>query len=377
MAIQFIKSARPGKPITWYVYAFKGGPLVMKAVQPKKPLLTAEAHAQIANAIQAANAPDPTTLLSLIHDWRAAPEWKNLAEGTRRTWGTQLDLIDGRWGNKPITVWDDPRMVAKVMKWRDERATTPRSADIGITVLRELLKFGRLRGRVRINVAEGIPHLYKGGDRAEIIWTQADMEAFRMAAIEAKRPNLYDGLRLAALTGLRLADLVSLTWDHLGEVAIVKTALKKSRGKRRKAIVPMTAPLEDLLVELRTRKRKEGVNTVLVNERGASWTAAGFGGSGSFGMIRDKAKIVHTEEGDDGHPVERRKHLHDVRGTFCTLLLTECELTDEDAARIMAWSPARVAKIRSTYVDSAAVVISLAERMRAKQGAKQSAGDTQ
>lgn len=133
----------------------------------------------------------------------------------------------------------------------------------------------------------------------------------------------------------------------------------------------MTDALETLLAELRTRKRKEGVNTVLVNERGASWTAAGFSGSGSFGMVRDKANIVHIEDGDDGRPVARRKHLHDVRGTFCTLLLTECELTDEDAARIMAWSPARVAKIRSTYVDNEAVVISLAERIRAKHGAKQ------
>lgn len=377
MAIQFIKRARQGKPIVWYVYAFKGGPLVMKAVQPKKPFLTAEAHAMIAEAINASNSPDPRMLQSLIHAWRTSPEWNGLANGTRRTWGAQLDLIEGRWGSKPITVWDDPRMVAKVVKWRDERASTPRSADMGITVLRELLKFGRLRGRVRVNVAEGIPRLYKGGDRAEIIWTDADMEAFRIAAIEAKRPNLYDGLRLAALTGFRLADLVSLTWDHLGDVAIVKTALKKSRGKRRKAVVPMTAPLEELLAELRTRKRKDGVKTVLVNERGASWTAAGFGGSGSFGMIRDKAQIVHIDEDDDGRPVERRKHLHDVRGTFCTLLLTECGLTDEDAARIMAWSPARVAKIRETYVDSAAVVVSLARRMRAKHGAKQSASGTQ
>ncbi|MGC6329317.1 hypothetical protein [Rhizorhabdus sp. FW153] len=117
-------------------------------------------------------------------------------------------------------------------------------------------------------------------------------------------------------------------------------------------------------MELRTRKRKDGINTVLMNERGASWTASGFGGSGSFGMIRDRAKIAHTEEGEDG---QRPKHLHDARGTFYTLLLTECELSDEGAARIMAWSPNRVARIRSTYVDTAAVVISLSERMRAKQ----------
>lgn len=346
----------------------------MKAVQPKKPFLTSEAHARAAEAIQAANSPDPKTLLSLIHEWRASPEWKGLAQGTRRVWGGHLDLIDAKWGNKPISVWDDPRMASKVMKWRDQRASTPRSADMGVTVLRELLKFGRLRGRVRINVAQGIPLLYRGGDRAEIIWTEDDIEAFRLAATEMKRPALYDGLRLAAATGFRLSDLVSLTWDHVGKDAIIKTAQKKSRGKRRKAIVPMTDTLEKLLDELRARRRKQGVNTVLVNERGTPWTAAGFGGSGSFGMVRAKAKIVHTDEGDNGEPVERAKHLHDVRGTFCTLLLTESALTDEEAARIMAWSPARVAKIRDTYVDSAAVVISLAERMRAKQGAKQSGG---
>lgn len=373
MAIQFIKTARPGKPITWYVYAFKGGPLVMRAVQPRKPILTAQAHAKVAEAIGAANCPDPSTLHSLIHDWRASPDWKGLADGTRRVWGGHLDLIEARWGAQPISVWSEPRMVAKVVKWRDERGATPRSADVGVTVLRELLKFGRLRGRVLLNVAEGIPHLYKGGDRADIIWTAEDIEAFRLAAIQAKRPALYDGLRLAALTGLRLADLVSLTWDHLEEVAIVKTALKKSRGKRRKAIVPLTDALEKLLEELRTRKRKDGVKTVLVNESGASWTAGGFGGSGSFGKARDAANIVHVEEGEDGRPVQRHKHLHDVRGTFCTLLLTECELTDDDAALIMGWSPTRVGRIRSTYVDSAAVVISLAERMRAKQRAKQSA----
>ena len=110
-----------------------------------------------------------------------------------------------------------------------------------------------------------------------------------------------------------------------------------------------------------------------MNGRGSPWTGDGFGGS--FNEARDKASVVHVEEGDDGKLFERRKHLHDVRGTFCTLLLTECELTDEDAARIMAWSPARVAKIRSTYVDTAAVVVSLAGRMRAKQQAKQSVGE--
>lgn len=364
MSVQFIWNR---KRTACYVYAYKGGPCILKHDGPRKPKLTAAHRIAIGKALEDRSRTPDDVLITLIRQWRRSPEWKNLAPGTRKTWGAQLDIIESRWGSKPIEVWNDPRMTAKVVKWRDERASTPRAADIGVTVLKALLKFGRLHGKVKINAADAIPQLYKGGARAEIIWTKEDMEAFRVAAIKLKRPALYDGLRLASLTGLRLADLVSLTWDHLGEVAIVKTALKTSRGRRRRAVVPMTEALETLLGELRGRKRKEGVNTILVNESGRPWTAAGFGGSGSFGLVRDKAGIVHVDE-EGG---ERKKHLHDVRGTFCTLLLTECELTDREAADIMAWSPERVANIRKVYVDHARVVVAIAERMAAKRGAKQ------
>ena len=41
--------------------------------------------------------------------------------------------------------------------------------------------------------------------------------------------HLDDGLRLAALTGLRRADLVTLTWDEVRESTIEKKAAKVSR----------------------------------------------------------------------------------------------------------------------------------------------------
>jgi integrase len=368
MAIQFIKSARPGKTITWYVYAWKNGPLILKATGPKKPTLKPEHHAKIGEAWQAEHKPNPSTLTSIIRAWKPdSPEWKALADSTKGLWGGQLDLIEARWGTKPISVWNDPRMVSKVVKWRDERAATPRSADVGITVLKQLLEFARLRGLVTINVARDIPTLYKGGDRSEIIWTADDMERFRLAAIADNALHIYDGLRLCAVTGLRRADLVSLTWDHLGEFCIVKTALKKSRGKRRRATIPLTKELEEVLADLRTRPRQEGVNTVLVSSRGTPWTGMGYGTS--FNRIRNLAGIVHKEEGE----ADRTKHLHDVRGTFCTLLLTECSLTDREAADIMAWSPERVGNIRKVYVDQSRVIVAIGKRMTAKHGAKHSA----
>ncbi|MET3723820.1 hypothetical protein [Sphingomonas trueperi] len=93
-------------------------------------------------------------------------------------------MIEERAGKFPTAIFADPRMTAKVVKWRNERAATPRSGDIGITVLSALLAFARLRGHVPENVARDIPQLYKGSDRAEIVWTNDDMAAFEWHAWE-------------------------------------------------------------------------------------------------------------------------------------------------------------------------------------------------
>lgn len=60
-----------------------------------------------------------------------------------------------------------------------------------------------------------------------------------------------------------------------------------------------------------------------------------------------------------GPPVARRKHLHDVRGTFATRLMTTTDLGNEEIASIMGWSPAEVERIRRIYVDDAARNVAL------------------
>lgn len=361
MALQYIRD-RNGQ--RWYVYAYRGGPRIHVHEGPRRPKrLPPEALRKLAEAEDARSSEPSHLFRHIIREWQRSEDWLGLEASTRNTWQGHVALIEARWGEFPYTVWNDPRMAAKVVKWRDSRKGTPRTADIGVGVLRALLKWAKLSGYVALNVASDIPRIAASADREEIIWTDADIAAFTAKALEEKRPQLIDGLRLAALTGLRRADLVSLTFDHVGQFAVSKTALKKSRGKRRKATIPMTEALEELLAELRTRDRKEGVNTVLVNSFGKPWTGDGFGGS--FNRIRDLANIFHVEEGE-----ERKKHLHDVRGTFCTMLLAECGLTDQEAAPIMAWSEKRIGRIRSVYVDGARVVVAIGERIAARQNAK-------
>jgi integrase len=366
--VHYVRIAKPGKPIRWYVYAWRGGPCIHKATGPTRPKLGAEALRAITLAQQDVSATPTGTLTWLSRQWRSldparrphSPEWEALGEGTRRVWGYQLDLIEEKWGKTPLAFWSDARMVRKVVEWRDSRAATPRSADMGVQVLHQLLAFGRLRGHVKVNVAADIPTLYRGGDRADIIWTDDEIDRFCIAAVALDTPQLIDGIWLAALTGLRRQDLVSLTWSQVGEFAIVKRALKRSARKRRFATMPRIPELDDLLAELRTRPRQPGVDEVLVNSRGLPWTGDGFGGS--FNRVRDHAGIVHVDQ-ESGE--EKRKHLHDVRGTFVTKLITSTDLTDREIATLMAWSPERVGTIRRVYVDDAAVVVALGQRISA------------
>jgi integrase len=224
-------------------------------------------------------------------------------------------------------------------------------------VLRELLKFGCLNARVFINVADGIPTLYRGGQRAEIVWTEDDMDRFAWEAVRSDRAHIIDGMWLAALTGMRRADLVSVTDENIYDTAIIKKALKVSRRKRRIATMPRIPELDALLEELRVRDRAEGVRTLLVNTYGQSWSGDGFGGS--FNRIRDAAAIVHV----DSETGERRlKHLHDLRGTFATRLM-RAGLTDQEIASVMGWSPDQVGTIRRTYVDDTQVVVAIGERI--------------
>ena len=139
-----------------------------------------------------------------------------------------LNRIVDKWGQTPLALWNDPRMRRMVLAWRDSRADTPRAADMGIEVLRALLKFGQLRGAMTINVAERVPALYRGGDRAEIVWTDDDIDRFCWHALMLDMPHLIDVIWLAALTGMRRADLVTVSAANVFKHAIMNKALRSA-----------------------------------------------------------------------------------------------------------------------------------------------------
>lgn len=369
--VHFVRKRLSGDVYRWYVYAWRGGPQVMATDGRKKPNVSPSALDKISRALKdrdAARRPASNTLLSLIRAWKSedpnrppSPEWERLAATTKKTWGSALRLIEEKWGSVPLTIFDDTRMVVKVIAWRNSRAATPRAADNGITVLRALLKFGMQRGELSRNVAADIGKLYTNGERAEIVWTVDDLAKFSLAAGE-KNFHVDDAVQLAAVTGLRREDLAHLTWSAVGEFAIVKKAAKRSRGRRRFATMPRIPELDLVLERLRSRPRAAGVNTVLVNSKGRPWNLDTL--SREVARIAQKAGIMHVEQGEPGQPpILRRKHLHDVRGTFATRLMTTTDLTDEEIAGIMSWSPDEVKRIRAIYVDDTARNVALGRRI--------------
>jgi integrase len=171
---------------------------------------------------------------------------------------SNLDLrifqIEGNPAIEQAIAFEDRRMRAVVMAWRDGWAVQPRSADKASVTLATLLGWAVQRGLLTINVAAKIPHLHSA-DRAEIIWTAADWSAIagqwthgHGAARAITSPELMNALRLAHFTALRLGDLVALDWDQVGSKAIILT----TRKRKRRAVIPIFPEL----ATLGTRKGK-------------------------------------------------------------------------------------------------------------------------
>ena len=355
--VHFVRKRGP-KGITWYVYAYRSGPCVLKSRGPNKPKLGRRELSQITEALAEMSAPQPDTLSSLIRKWRLSPEWNALAENTKKTWGSALNRVEEKWGPVPLRLFDETRMIEKIVNWRDSRKSTPRAADIGVDVLKALLRYGVERGLLKLNVAAGVRKIYKGADREEIIWTDDDMRRFREVALENGLIHVWDALRFAATTGFRRDDLVTVDLSQISRFAIVKKAKKRSRGRRRFTTMPRIPELDALLEELATRQRAEGVTTVLVTADGRPWHPDTL--TKAIAKVRDLAGIVHVDE-ETGE--RRQKHLHDARGTFATKLMVQTDLNDQEIADIMGWSQQEVARIRKVYVDQRATVVAIGQRI--------------
>jgi hypothetical protein len=97
----------------------------------------------------------------------------------------------------------------------------------------------------------------------------------------------------------------------------------------------------------------------LIGPSGSSTSTIPWGFASGGCRARDAAGIMFVDP-DSGE--KKRKHLHDVRGTFATRLIL-AGLNDAEVAEIMGWSVEKVSGIRRTCVDQSRTIVAIGERI--------------
>jgi integrase len=319
-----------------YYYAWRNGPRLRG--EPGSP----EFMASYNEAIEGRRATDASRFRSLVVLYKASGDYKKLADSTKRNWSSWLDRISDHFGALRIAQFDRPDKIRPIIRrWRNQWADKPRTADYGLQVLSRILSFAvDPLGRIAGNPCEGIKQLYSA-NRSEIIWTGGDIAQLKKTC----SADVGHAVDLAAHTGLRLGDLLRLSWSHVGEDAITISTGKSKH--RRTAIIPLYDDLRAILNSVPKR-----ATTVLSNVRRRPWTANG------FGTAFNRAKIT-------AGMADRDLHFHDLRGTAVTKFYV-AGVPERVIAEIMAWEEDHVAKIIRRYVDRAAATKALIHQINRK-----------
>jgi integrase len=302
-----------------YYYAWIGGPRLDGS--PGSPDFVASYLRAVGNR----SAPRSGTINAVIAKYRISGEFTELAPSTQKAWLPWIDRVQAHWGKLNIKQFENPSIRQDIKEWRDNWRKTPRSADYAKQVLSRILGFAVEGGMLSINPCGDVANIYVS-DRSDIIWTAADIDALLAKA----SPEIAYAARLAALTGIRQGDILTLTWDQISDLAIERTT-GKSRGRRR-ILVPVIPDLRTLLAEIPRRGK-----TVLTNSRGQPWR--GFGSSWTKAM---------NDTWPDGRP-EHDLHFHDLRGTAATNFY-RANFTIREIAEILGWKEERVERLIDRYI---------------------------
>jgi integrase len=320
-----------------YYYAWRGGPRLRgEAGSPEFMVSYHEAH-------ENRRPPDPGRFRSLVTLYKASTDYEKLAPSTMRNWTPWLDRIADYFGDLRIAQFDRPEKIRPMIRrWRNQWADKPRTADYAMQVLSRILSYAvDPLGKIASNPCEGIKQLYSG-NRSDIVWTETDMARLKQTC----PVEIAHAVDLAAHTGLRLGDLLRLSWSHVGADAIIITTGKSKH--RRQAIIPLYDDLRAVLASIPKRS-----TTILANSRHRPWTRDGFGSS------FNKAKMAAGMTDGD-------LHFHDLRGTAATRFYV-AGLSERVIAEIMGWEEEHVARIIRRYVDRTAATKAIIRQLNEKR----------
>jgi integrase len=167
------------------------------------------------------------SLAHLIDAYRSSPEFRALADKTRKDYGRYLDLLKRDHGHRSVAQM--PREA--VLKIRDEHQDNPRTANYIVAVLRLLLSYAEDRAQTFrlppnwVNPARRPRRLRTGeGHRP---WEEIELEAYRKRWVTGSLQRVLFETFLN--TGQRGADIAPMIRQQYfrGEIAVVQEKTKE------------------------------------------------------------------------------------------------------------------------------------------------------
>ncbi len=335
-----------------YYYAWRGGPRLEGEPGSQEFLRS------FTEAKDPLRSTDKTQFRGWITLYKASSDFTNLAPLTKKKWAPWLDRIADHFGKLPMRQFDRPGIRLDIRQWRDKWKDQPRTADYAKQVLSRVLSYAVENGALSVNPCTAIQNLYDV-DRSEIVWLQDDIEHFCKA--NAEEPNGREmawAVKLAALTGLRQADLFRATWGNVGAHAI-ELRTGKSRGRKR-AIALLTAEIRTLLDAIKAARPGKDATTILTNSRGLPWK--GFGSSWAKAL-------------DNAWPDGKDLHFHDLRGTAATNYY-RAGFTTREIAQMFGWSEEQVEKLIERYVKRDEILLDRVRRLEKVEPLRANGGGT-
>jgi integrase len=267
--------------------------------------------------------------IGLVRAYTLSIEFEqNLALATQREYRRMLTKAEARFGDMPIAVLEDPRIMKDFLDWRESIARTSgnREADNRLSAISAMLSWAREHGRVTVNHLKGFRRLYHS-DRSEKIWLPEHIDTFmKVAPIELQR-----ALIIALHTGQRQGDILKLAWSgYDGTTLSLRQGKSRRRGVSGPLItVPCTAALRRVL------DATPRVSPIILTTK----TGHGFKKRYFAELWERAAKSAGLVD----------LHFHDLRGTAITML-SEAGCTAQQIAPITGHSLKTITVILDRYL---------------------------
>ena len=199
----------------------------------------------------------PGSLLDLISQYRARPEFTGLATSTQSGYLTYLDMLARAYPAKAVEDIDR----AWLYELRDAMSMTPRAANLTLALVSILMAFAVDHGWRANNPAIGVKKL-RGGKSYES-WPDVALERFRADA----NPRMVWALELALYTGQRQGDVLAMQWRHIRD-GLISVAQAKT-GER--LAIPVHRNLAMVLEDI-----PRGHFFIVHRQNGRPYTTDGF-----------------------------------------------------------------------------------------------------